>query len=74
MFTFHGRGQSSVVHDEAKQSPGPDGFTAGFYQKHWDLLRTDVCNATLEFLNGGHMPNEVNDTTLFLIPKVDAGY
>lgn len=52
------------------KAPAPDGFTAGFYQKHWELLGADVCNATLEFLNGGHMPNEVNDTTLVLIPKV----
>lgn len=46
------------------KAPGPDGFAAGFYQIHQELLGADVCNATLEFLNGGHMPSEVNDTTL----------
>jgi len=35
------------------KSPGPDGFTAGFYQRHWDLIGNDILNAVLSFLNGG---------------------
>ena len=52
------------------KSPGPDGFTAGFYQKHWDLIKDDVCVVVLHFLNGGQMPEDVNNTVLVLIPKV----
>jgi hypothetical protein len=52
------------------KSPGPDGFTAGFYIKHWDILRTDVCAAIRTFLEGGEMPESVNCTVLVLIPKV----
>jgi hypothetical protein len=52
------------------KAPGPDGFTAGFYQRHWGLLGDDVCRAVLAFLNGGSMPDVVNDTILVLIPKV----
>jgi hypothetical protein len=52
------------------KSPGEDGFTAGFFQKHWELLRKDVTNSVLGFLNGGDMPKEFNRTILVLIPKV----
>jgi hypothetical protein len=52
------------------KSPGPDGFTAGFYQKHWSMLKDDICHAVLAFLNGGDMLEIVNRTVLVLIPKV----
>jgi hypothetical protein len=52
------------------KSPGPDGFTAGFYIRHWNILKEDVCSAVRHFLNGGDMPEDVNKTILVLIPKV----
>jgi hypothetical protein len=52
------------------KSPGPNGFTVGFYQKHWSMVKEDVCRAVLTFLNGGDMPEIVNSTVLVLIPKV----
>jgi hypothetical protein len=53
----------------ANKAPGPDGFTAGFYQLHWDLMGLDITAAVLQFLNGGVLLAEVNQTTLVLIPK-----
>lgn len=52
------------------KAPGEDGFNAGFYQRHWNLIREDVTRAVLNFLNGGHMPEVVNKTVIVLIPKV----
>jgi hypothetical protein len=52
------------------KAPGPDGFTAGFFQKHWTLVKDSVTNAVLGFLNGGDMSEVVNQTVLVLIPKV----
>jgi len=52
------------------KAPGPDGFTAGFFQRHWSLVKESVVIAVLGFLNGGEMCNEVNRTVLVLIPKV----
>jgi hypothetical protein len=52
------------------KAPGVDGFTAGFFQRHWGLLKNDVVHAVLDFLNGGILPVGLNDTSITLIPKV----
>jgi hypothetical protein len=52
------------------KTSGEDGFTAGFFQKHQNLLSNEVNQAVLGFLNGGEMPEAVNRTILVLIPKV----
>ena len=37
------------------KAPGPDGFPAIFYQKHWDLLEQDICFCCKGILIGrGH--------------------
>lgn len=52
------------------KAPGPDGFPAAFYQKHWDTIHTEVQNAVMDILQGGAIPKGFHDTTLVLIPKV----
>ena len=52
------------------KSPGPDGFTAGFYQYHWNTLGPSVTRAVLNFLNRGGASDGLNKTTIVLIPKV----
>lgn len=34
------------------KSPGPNGFRAYFYQKYWNIVRDDACNAVLAILHG----------------------
>ena len=51
------------------KAPGVDGYTAGFYQRHWSLLGGDVTKVVLDFLNGGVLPSGLNDTAITLIPK-----
>ena len=54
----------------ANKAPGPDGFTAGFYQAHWGFVGQDVISAVLDFLHGGHLPEGINQTTIVLILKI----
>ena len=52
------------------KAPGVDGFTEGFYQRHWDLCGEEVTKAVLRIVRGEESAECVNDTVLVLIPKV----
>lgn len=49
--------------------PGPDGFPARFFQRHWEILHDDVVAAVQRFFAEGVMPLGINDTAIVLIPK-----
>ena len=52
------------------KSPGPNGMSPIFYQKYWDTVGSNVINCVLNALNSGVMPSNLNNTYIFLIPKV----
>ncbi len=51
------------------KAPGPDGMTALFFQKFWNIMGHDVTFAVLDFLNKGKMLGSINFTHITLIPK-----
>jgi len=57
-----------AMHPE--KAPGPDGMTALFYQKFWDIVKEDLTLMVNKFLFEGTMANGLNDTNICLIPKV----
>jgi hypothetical protein len=52
------------------KAPGPDGYPAHFFQKHWDLCGEEVTRAVLRILRGEDSPAGINKTFVVLIPKV----
>jgi hypothetical protein len=59
----------ALVQMHPLKSPGLDGFSTSFYQNSWSVVRKDVCNAVLQFLNNGHFDKEINTTNIALVPK-----
>ncbi|GKA14939.1 RNA-directed DNA polymerase, eukaryota [Tanacetum coccineum] len=52
------------------KSPGPDGFSFGFYRKFWTCIENDVFAAVNYFFTFGDIPKGCNACFIALIPKV----
>lgn len=59
--------QAALFQMGPTKSPGPDGLPVLFYQRHWPLVREDVCSAVRAFLNGAATPDAFNDTVIVMI-------
>ncbi|KAK1434369.1 hypothetical protein QVD17_00108 [Tagetes erecta] len=44
------------------KAPGPDGFTAAFYKKAWEIVGNDICLAVQDFFREGKLLMELNHT------------
>ncbi|GKA80528.1 RNA-directed DNA polymerase, eukaryota, reverse transcriptase zinc-binding domain protein [Tanacetum coccineum] len=51
------------------KSPGPDGFTFGFYRHFWKLIEDDVVAVMKYFFRVGSIPKGCNSSFISLIPK-----
>ncbi|GKA81562.1 RNA-directed DNA polymerase, eukaryota [Tanacetum coccineum] len=71
--------ESAVSKEEVKKavwdcgsdkSPGPDGFSFGFYRKFWSCIENDVFTAVNYFFTFGDIPKGCNSCFIALILKV----
>nr|GEY87641.1 hypothetical protein [Tanacetum cinerariifolium]GEY90573.1 hypothetical protein [Tanacetum cinerariifolium] len=53
------------------KAPRPDGYTACFFKKAWDIVGSDICYAVKEFFANRKFLKEINTTLIALIPKVN---
>lgn len=52
------------------KAPGPDGYPAHFFQRHWNLCGEEVTSVVMRVLRGEDNPASINNTFIVLIPKV----
>lgn len=62
--------KAAVFTINSDKAPGPDGFSAGFYQAFWDIIGEDIYREVRTFFETGQLHPRYNETHIRLIPKV----
>jgi hypothetical protein len=69
MLPSHQEIKAAVFALNKDSAPGPDGFGAFFFQHYWEIVKTDVFNAILEFFTTNWILPGFNSNIIALLPK-----
>ena len=58
-----------VLGFKGDKAPGPDGFTMGFFQSCWEVVKADIMAFLDDFHGGYSFEKSLNATFVSLIPK-----
>ncbi|XP_020681303.2 uncharacterized protein LOC110098734 [Dendrobium catenatum] len=61
--------KKAVFEGSVSSTPGPDGFSFGFYSKAWHLIGFQVFKAVSYFFTSGSFPKRMKAMAITLIPK-----
>ncbi|MCH80766.1 putative ribonuclease H protein, partial [Trifolium medium] len=61
--------KASVFAMNGDGAPGPDGFSAHFYQFFWEIIALDVIRSVQHFFISGKLQDNINANLMILIPK-----
>lgn len=59
----------AILSINSDKAPGPDGFSASFYQAFWDVIGRDVSSEIRSFFIESSLNPRYNETHVCLIPK-----
>ena len=64
--------REAVMSINGNKAPGPDGFSATFYQSYWHIVGADVIRDVRDFFTSSSLHPQQNETHIRLIPKITA--
>ncbi|CAL1375550.1 unnamed protein product [Linum trigynum] len=62
--------KEAVFRIGSHQAPGSDGFTAAFFQAHWEVVGPLITTTVLNFFSSDRLLHSFNHTLISLLPKV----
>lgn len=62
--------REAVMSINGNKAPGPDGFSATFYESYWHIVGEDVIRDVRDFFISSYLHPQQNETHIRLIPKI----